>query len=203
MSEGTWLSPSSHFYGEHIDLQESFNAEVGFIPRVGIRTSKFHGEWNPRPGRWNIRMLDPMWNMTYTTDQHNRLLTRRIHHMLGTYFEDGSLVVVYYNDHFEQLDVPFDIRRDVTIPPGTYRFGEWVFSYTTDPSRRLYAQTRYSPQTFFGGTRRDVRGTLGLRATSRIAAEAQFSRSDVALPVGHVHRRSRVTAARPRSQAHS
>ena len=181
---GTWLSPSLSIYGEYIDLQDNFNAEVGFIPRVGIRTSKFHGEWDLRPGKWNIRMFDPMWNLTYTTDQHNRLLTRRTHNMVGTYFEDGSSVVVYFNDHFEQLDLPFRIRPDVTIPAGTYRFGEWVFSYTTDPSRRLYAQTRYSPQTFFDGTRTDVQATLGVRVTSSIAAEARFNRSDVDLPDG-------------------
>ncbi len=181
---GTWLSPSWSVYGEYLDLQENFNAEVGFVPRVGIRTSRFHGEWDPRPGRWKIRFLDPMWNITYTTDQNNRLLTRRIHHMIGTYFEDGSRVVVWYNDNFEQLDVPFQIRSDVTIPPGTYRFGEWNFMYNTDPSRRLYAQTRYAPQTFFGGTRTDIRATVGVRATSRIAAEVLFNRSDVELPGG-------------------
>ena len=182
---GTWLSPAWHVYTEFADLQEHFNPEVGFVPRVGIRTSKFHGEWNPRPGRWNIRMFDPMWNITYTTDQHNRLLTRRIHNMIGTYFEDGSAVIVYYNDHFEQLDAPFPIRNTgVTVPAGTYRFGEWVFSYRSDPSRRLYLQTRYSPQTFFDGTRTDVQATVGLRATSRISAEAIFNRSDVSLPGG-------------------
>ena len=182
---GTWLSPAWHVYTEFADLQEHFNPEVGFVPRVGIRTSKFHGEWNPRPGRWNIRMFDPMWNITYTTDQHNRLLTRRIHNMIGTYLEDGSAIIVYYNDHFEQLDVPFPIRNtSVTVPAGTYRFGEWVFSYRSDPSRRLYLQTRYSPQTFFDGARTDVQATVGLRATSRISAEAIFNRSDVSLPGG-------------------
>ena len=182
---GTWLSPSWSFYGEYIDLQENFNAEVGFVPRVGIRTSKFHGEWDPRPGRWGIRMFDPMWNITYTTDQNNRLLTRRIHHMIGTYFENGSSFTVWYNDHFEQLDVPFEIRRnDVLIPPGTYRFGEWNYRFRSDPSRRLYGEAGYSPQTFFGGTRIDTRATLGVRATSRIAAELRFNRSDVDLPWG-------------------
>ena len=181
---GTWLSPSWSINGEYIDLQDNFNAELGFIPRVGIRTSKFHGEWDPRPGKWRIRMFDPMVNLTYTTDQHNRLLTRRIHHMVGTYFEDGSRVTIWYNDYFEQLDVPFQIRSDVAIPAGTYRFGEWNFMYDTDPSRRLYARTRYSPQTFFDGTRTDMRAVLGVRATSRIAAEVQFNRSDVALPGG-------------------
>ena len=185
-ARATWLSPAFHVYTEFADLQENFNPEVGFVPRLGIRTSKFHGEWNPRPGRFNIRMFDPMWNITYTTDQHNRLLTRRIHNMIGTYFEDGSSVMFYFNDHFEQLDIPFPIRNTgVTVPAGTYRFGEWVFSYQSDPSRRLYTRTRYSPQTFFDGTRTDIQATVGLRATSRISAETIFNRSDVDLPWGN------------------
>ena len=184
-ARATWLSPSLSIYGEYIDLQENFNAEVGFVPRVGIRTSKFHGEWDPRPGRWGIRMFDPMWNITYTTDQNNRLLTRRIHHMIGTYFENGASFTVWYNDHFEQLDVPFPIHRQgVVIPPGTYRFGEWNYRYRSDPSRRLYGELGYSPQTFFGGTRTDTRATLGLRATSRLAVELRLNRSDVELPAG-------------------
>ena len=181
---GTWLSPSSHLHAEYVDLQDNFNAEVGFVPRIGIRTAKAHAEWNPRPGKWNIRMLDPMWNITYTTDQHNRLLTRRIHNMVGIYFEDGSSGMVYYNDFFEQLNAPFYIHENVTIPAGTYRFGEWVYSYRTDPSKRLYGDIRYSPQTFFGGTRTDTRATVGFRATRRIATEVKLSRSDVELPGG-------------------
>ena len=183
-ARATWLSPAWSFYGEYIDLQDNFNAEVGFVPRVGIRTSKFHAEWDPRPKRWNIRMFDPMWNIGYTTDQHNRLLTRRIHHMIGTYFEDGSTFTFWYNDLFEQLDIPFLIRDDVTILPGTYRFGEWNFRYRSNPSLRIYGEAAYMPQTFFGGTRTDVQFKLGLRASSRIAVEALFNRSDVELPVG-------------------
>ena len=88
---------------------------------------------------------------------------------MGTYFENGASITVIYNDHFEQLDEPFPIRADVTIPVGTYRFGEWSVSYRSDPSRRFYQQLRYSPQTFFDGTRTDWSATLGLRATARIA----------------------------------
>ena len=179
-----WLSPSSRIYAEYTDIQDNFNAELGFVPRVGIRRSKLHGEWNPRPGQWGIRSMSPMMNIDYTTDQHNRLLSRRIHHMIGFQFEDGSNFIVIYNRQFEQLDVPFEIRSDVTIPAGAYRFNVPSLSYNTDPSRRLYGRVRYSPQTFFDGTRADYRGTLGVRATARVAAEATFSRSAVDLPWG-------------------
>ena len=33
-----------NIYGQYMDLQDNFNAEVGFVPRVGIRTSRFHVE---------------------------------------------------------------------------------------------------------------------------------------------------------------
>ena len=181
---GSWLSPSWRVYAEYHDIQDNFNAEVGFVPRVGIRTTSVHGEWNPRPGKWNIRRLDPMMNIRFTTDQHNRLLSRWIHHMVGTYFENGASFTVIYNDNFEQLDVPFRIRPDVTIPAGTYHFGQWSFRYRSDPSRRFYQGLRYSPQTFFAGNRTDWSATLGVRATSRIAAEGQFRRSDVEGPWG-------------------
>ena len=179
-----WLSPSWQFYGEYTDIQDNFNAEVGYIPRIGIRTSKIHFEWTPRPGKWNIRMLDPMWNVSYTTDQNNQLVTRRIHYMMGTYFEDGSRFTFIYNDRFERLDEPFQIHSDVTIPTGTYHFDEWMFRYNSNPSKRVYTQLAYTPQTFFDGTRKDMQATIGLRASSSVAAEARFTRSDVDLPSG-------------------
>ena len=179
-----WLSPRWHVYGEYSDIQDNFNPEVGFVPRVGIRRTKLHGEWDPRPGRWGIRQMDPMMYLEYITDQHNRLVSREVHHMLTFYFENGSNLMFIYNDVFEQLDLPFRIRSDVTIPPGTYRFGEPSVSYRSDQSRRLYGRVRYAPQTFFDGDRTDVSATLGVRATRRIAAEAQVRRSDVEGPWG-------------------
>jgi len=179
-----WLSPSARIYAEFTEIQDNFNAELGFVPRVGIRRSKFHGQWNPRPGQWGIRSMNPMWNVDYTTDRHNRLLSRRIHHMIGFEFENGSNFTAIFNREFERLDVPFEIRPGVTIPAGTYRFNTPSLSYDTDPSRRVYSRVRYSPQTFFDGTRTDYRGTFGVRPTNRVAVEATLSRSDVDLPWG-------------------
>lgn len=181
---GAWLDSRWNLFAEFTDIQDHFNPEVGFVPRRGIRTSKLHVERNPRPGKYNIRQLEPMINITYTTDQHNRLLTRRIHHMIGTRLENGSYINVVFNRHFEWLDVPFRIQRNVTIPIGTYRFGEWDLTYNSDPSRRVYHRITYSPQTFFDGTRTDVSAAVGARATNRLAAELQYQRNDIDVPWG-------------------
>ena len=180
----SWLSPAFRIYSELTDIQDNFNAEVGFIPRIGIRRSKVHAQWNPRPGRWGIRSMDPMMNLEYVTDQNNRLLSRRVHHMIGLLFEDGSNLTFITNKELERLDVPFQITDDVTIPVGTYRFWSPSVRYSSDPSQRVSLSASYAPQGFFGGTRTDWRTSVNLRATSRIALQGSFSRSDVDLPGG-------------------
>ena len=52
------------------------------------------------------------------------------------------------------------------------------------PSRRLSLSASYAPQGFSGGTRTDWSTSVNLRATSRIAAQGSFRRSDVDLPDG-------------------
>jgi hypothetical protein len=170
-------------FAEFSDIEENFNAEVGFVPRTGIRTTKVHLERNPRPGGL-IRVMEPMINIIYTTDQHNRLLTRRIHHMVGTRFQNGAYLNIWYNRWLDRIDAPFRIQT-VTIPTGVYRFDEWNFMYNSNPSRRFYQRVSYSPQTFYDGTRRDVELTLGVRAASRAAAEYALQRNDVDLPWGN------------------
>ena len=179
-----WLDQDWNVYGEYSDFQENFNPEVGFLPRNGIRISKIHLERNPRPGRFGVRVFDPMVNITYTTDQNNRLVTRRIHHMLGTRLQNGAYINIWYNANLEVLDDPFRVRPDVVVAPGTYRFGDWRFSFNSDPSRRLYGTVYYSPQTFFDGDRTDYSASAGFRLTSQLAAEGAFTRNDVRLPGG-------------------
>ncbi len=170
-------------FAEFTDIEDNFNNEVGFVPRKGIRSSKVHIERNPRPGGI-IRVMEPMANIIYTTDQNNRLLTRRIHNMVGTRFQNGAYLNVWYNNWFDQLDQPFRIQPGVVIPAGTYRFHEWAFMGNTNPARKVYGRVSYSPQTFYDGTRTDIDGTLGLRATSQVSAELSVQRNDVELPWG-------------------
>jgi hypothetical protein len=54
----------------------------------------------------------------------------------------------------------------------------------SDSSRRLYEKFTYSPQTFFGGFRKDIDATVGFRATTKISTEVRYRRNDVDLPWG-------------------
>ncbi|MGE3958871.1 MAG: DUF5916 domain-containing protein [Vicinamibacterales bacterium] len=169
-------------YAEFSQIEPNFNDEVGFIPRTGIRQTKVHLERNPRPGGL-IRVMEPMINVIYITDMNNRLLTRRNHQMVGTRFQNGAYLNIWWNHWFDQIDQPFNVQT-VTIPRGTYKYDEFSFTFNSNPARRIYEQFTFSPQTYYGGTRTDVSGTLGLRMNARASAEYSIQRNDVEGPWG-------------------
>ncbi|MQA91690.1 MAG: hypothetical protein GEU90_15960 [Gemmatimonas sp.] len=179
-----WLDQSWRIYTEYTDLGANFNPEVGFVPRVGIRRSKVHFEGNPRPGRWGIRVMEPMWNATYITDQTGRLVSRQFHHMVATNFENGAVINIMHNRYFERLDSPFEVSSGVSVPAGDYTFWDLILSFRSNPSRRIFYNVSYSPQTFWDGDRTDWTVQLGARVTDKLATSAGLSRNDVELPAG-------------------
>ena len=179
-----YRDPSWNVWLNYLDVQDNFNAEVGFVQRRGVKTTKAYFSPTPRPGKARIRMLEPMFVLTYITDQQNRMVARTQHFMNAFYLDDGSFVNVIYQKDLDVLDAPFQIQKNVTIPIGTYRFDELMLTYNTNPARRFYERFTYQPMEFYGGTRKTVSGAVGVRASSHLSSELQFSRNDVNLPYG-------------------
>jgi hypothetical protein len=180
-----YRDPKWNLYLNYLDVQENFNAEAGFVQRTGIRTTKGHFGPTPRPATGRVKMYEPMYVLTYTTDQTNRLIGRTHHLMLGTTLRDDTFINVFYQRTLDVLDVPFQIRPDVTIPVGSYEMNEWFFTFNTSPGRRLYQRLTVSPVDFYGGSRLSVSAAAGVRASSRFATELQYNRNDVKMPWGN------------------
>ena len=179
----TWLDSDWLIFGEYADLEADFNPEVGFMPRRDIRQSKIHLERNPRPDFWGIRVLSPMVDYLYTTDQTGRRVGERLHLMVGTRFDNGANLTVFHNSNFDRVDDDFALNG-VVIPADDYSFGTWRFSFDSNPARRLYYSVMYSPQQFYGGDRTDGQLKLGVRITDRLSTEGQYTRNDVSIPNG-------------------
>jgi len=178
-----WLDADWRIYGEYADFENDYNPEVGFLPRNGIRTSKWHIERSPRPDFWGIRVLSPMVNYIYTTDQTGLRVADRWHTMLGVRFDNGAFLNLWWNDNFDRVDRDFSLN-DVVIPTGDYDFNEYRVSFDSNPSRRFYYGMMVSPQQFYGGDRFDTQGKFGARLTDRLSSEASWTRNDVELPSG-------------------
>jgi hypothetical protein len=179
-----YRDPKWNLYLNYLDVQEHFNAEAGFVQRTGIRTTKAHFGPTPRPSRGSVKLFEPMYVLTYTTDQSNRLVYRNHHLMLGTTLRDDTFINVFYQKTLDVLDVPFRIRPDVTIPVGAYAMHEWYFTLNTSPGRRFYSRATVSPVDFYGGSRLNMSLAGGARVSSRFSTELQYNRNDVKMPWG-------------------
>jgi hypothetical protein len=179
-----YRDPNWNLWLNYLDVQDNFNAEAGFVQRRGIRTTKAYFSPTPRPKGGAIKLMEPMYVLTYTTDQSNRMVGRLHHYMVGTTLRDDSFINVIFQQNLDVLDQPFRIRPGVTIPTGTYRMHEWTLTYNTSPGRRFYQRFSFSPNEFYDGTRRQTQLAVGARATSQLSAELQYNRNDVDMPWG-------------------
>ena len=128
-------------------------------------------------------MMEPMTYLLYVTDQTGRMVQWQNHIMISARFQNGAYFMAFRNENFDRIDVPFRVGG-VTVDPGDYRYHDWMFSFNSNPSRRLYFTARWAPQTYYGGDRTDYSGSLGMRVTSQLAANASWTRNDVRLPNG-------------------
>jgi hypothetical protein len=179
-----YRDPNWNLWLNYLDVQDNFNAEAGFVQRTGVRTTKAYFSPTPRPKRGSIRVMEPMYVLTYITDQTGRMVGRQHHYMLGTTFRDDSSAIVIFQQTLDVLDRPFRIRPNVTIPRGTYQMNEWMLTYNTSPGRRFYERLTVQPNQFYDGTRLRVSASAGVRASSQLAAELQYERNDVKMPWG-------------------
>ncbi len=179
-----YRDPAWNVFLNYLDVQDNFNAEVGFVQRTGVKTTKTYISRTPRPGKYHIRVMDPMFVLTYVTDQSNRMIARTQHFMTSATFDDGSFANVVYQKNLDVLDAPFRIQPGVVIPIGTYTFDDWNLTFNTNPAKRLYERFTYSPSEFYGGTRDSINTTIGVRATSSLSTEFQYQRNDVDMPYG-------------------
>ena len=175
-----YLTQAWDVYLDHINLGNNFNAESGFVPRVGVRSTKLHINRTPRPGRWGIRVMTPMWHMVYTTDQTGLLVYRELHHMIRVTFDNSARLTFIYNKNFERLrkDEGFTVSG-VSILPGDYNFYWANMAFNSNPSRRVSYGVAYQPQGYFGGDRKDLSASLGARITSQFSLGGEYRRSDV------------------------
>jgi hypothetical protein len=93
--------------GSYLDVQDNFNPEVASSSR---RASDDQGvlRTDTAPGRFKIRMMEPMVVLTYITDQENRMIGRTQHPWWAR-FDDSCLSFIYQRN-LDVTDEPFRLQ---------------------------------------------------------------------------------------------
>ena len=127
----TFLGFSNHWHSTDQIPQRAVDA--GLIGRFGFIEETDGGETYRYSGAFDWQQSD-VNDSTRLTAYTQRYGVQLFHNF--TYFLNDPV----NGDQFEQLDVPFRIRRNVVIPPGTYHNFEWEFRYNTNRGA-LYRHT--------------------------------------------------------------
>ena len=167
-------------------LQDDFNPEVGFAPRVGVRRGSAYVGFHIRQPFWRgwIREINAHSEFDYFTDQGGELVNRYFNIHIPFYLQSGGIFEIGRNETLDLTLEPFAIHPTTIVSAGLYDFTEYFAFYYTDPSRTLSGNFRAGYGDFFSGTKRDwtVGGTVRLGAS--LNAQVIWSTNDVDLAEG-------------------
>jgi len=184
--EVAWWDDLFDLEARHVDIQENFNPEVGFVQRGAMKRSTGTFILTPRPREripW-VRYLGPAVMIDYITDQQGELETRVLQTGFNVVLHNGSEFGAGRRTDFERLKDPFKIRPDQEILPGDYNFSEWYMSLITDRSRLMYGQVTLQSGEFWDGERDGRMLGFGVQPGYHFSAGAQWTHNDVTLPSG-------------------
>ena len=170
---------------------DSFNPEVGFLPRLAYR--RFEGRYNLsyQPQRWPwLRRIAPHVNFRATTNLENQLETSQGHfHFLDLRTNSGARFGYGIETKQDRPREPFTVYKDVTgrevvIPAGEYSWTTGLFEGNTDPSAPISASLRQRTGRFYDGDYIGWDARIGLRVGARLISEIGWKHDDIELPGG-------------------
>jgi hypothetical protein len=168
------------------DIGSNFNPEIGFIERKAIHQYFGQLAYKPRP-RFipHVRQMEFETQLEYYTDRKNKLATRQTELSWETQFKDSSVFFFRpIEDVTDVLTQPFEIRRGIIIPEGTYHFNRPRLSYTTDASKRLVLTGRYKWGDFYSGKRDEISAGATFRPNAHLLFDFTNDFNSVRLPQG-------------------
>ncbi len=181
MPNDTWeVSTSYH------EVQEDFDATMGFVRRSGIRRFRWFVRAAPRPGRWATRQVSCGSGGSYYADpQTNQLLTRFVGFPCWWRFDSGDEIRAFTFASFQRLVEGFEISDGVTIAPGSYHYRRYRTEFQSADKRPVVLYLRYEWGRFYSGKRDDWTGRVELRPGPSVFFSTEYQQNDLRLAEGN------------------
>ena len=179
-----WISDLWEFQGNHINIQDNFNAEMGFFPRTGIQKTVAYAGYTPQPKIPGIRRLNPHIRYEFINSQGGDFLLSKLHLDFALDLVNGGRISLQWNKEKEHVDTPFNIHEDITLPVATYDSPWWEMNIQSDKSRRIWINPKYRWGGFYGGRGRILELNAGLRPFSSFSTDISFINQDIDLTQG-------------------
>jgi uncharacterized protein DUF5916/cellulose/xylan binding protein with CBM9 domain len=162
----SWLEA----FAQHRRVGPNFNPEVGFVERTDCICDYVDVNFKPRPKIRGVRELNFEGFLFYAPDTHHVLQTQEWQSTFRVEFNDGSYSDDDIVDVFTQrLTTPFNIYKNVSIPPGEYHWTRHQLTYGTSQQRRFIMSFFERFGTYYNGRLNEVRVRASYRATERLS----------------------------------
>ena len=148
----------------------NFNPEVGFVDRTDIVSNSIDAQLSPRPKHGRIREYNFEAFYRRHVDTHGVLQTQEWQTTFRANFHNGAYTDDDLFDNFiQRLNAPFNIFKNVIIPPGIYHFDRHQFTYGSDKSKRFVYSFFARFGTFYNGRLNEFRTRTSYRPTPKIS----------------------------------
>lgn len=171
-----WDNDLWHASLRHLNIDDNFNPEMGFMPREDIKKSQLNLGFSPRPGIPFIRQTYFFADNFWFHNQQKTLISRD--NMLGIFnqLNNGGYVLSGYDWNFERVvdRDEFEIRDGKFILPGLYHSQTLILEAESDRSRKIAVEFNLMRAGFYGGKLTSWRGEVAFTATRHLSVETQL-----------------------------
>jgi hypothetical protein len=181
---GEWRTTTWNIGGSYRDIQEHFNAEMGFIRRTDIRESVFWWGKSFEIRKGILRSTGGRGHYAVTTNHNGRLESRSIGFEWGLELETGDSGGFGMEPHWEYLPGDWEIRKGIVIPKGLHRWLSYGVGCETDDSRWLKIGGVVSGGGFYNGSRRSISVSGHIRPLPNLLITGSYDWNSIELPGG-------------------
>ena len=169
-SFGAFLKYASRNFTVMINAQEiaeNFNAELGFVPRKGVKTSFNRYEFTFYPKNSIVATHGPIYRMSFVTDKDYNLTDRGLQLGYKISFKNGRELEVEINQEFQKLRNdfnPIDPKGDSVLLTGeSFNWRNFQIEFNSDNRKILSYQATAQIGSYYTGHRTNITGTITYR----------------------------------------
>jgi len=166
-------------------IDENFNAALGFVPRRGIREYYANWRYRWRPESEFIRRIDSGLRGTVITDLDDDVESANLDlELIEIETEAGDEAAVELTRQREVLERQFEISDGIVLPVGDYTFDRFNIGFETSRGRPVSLGLAYTGGDFYTGTRDDYWIELEWRVSANLFFGVEYEMNDVDLEEG-------------------
>ncbi len=177
-----WKSDRFNYGVQYADIAKKFNAEMGFIVRTDVRSTRAKAGWTPRPKWWRtMRQLQMNGVFDDYHDHAGRLVSRTSTAEWVAQGQDTSSYRVAVSRDFDSLSQPFAVAGTQVLV-GDYEWTSAELSYASNQARRVYGGATIEAGDYYSGSRQTARLNVNFLVGRTLLFEPNYTRNRVTLP---------------------